>query len=275
MERGAYSRSFAMRKFLTTFTVLAVLFVAAPAFALDTDNDGIWDQYDNCSTVKNGVCSTFALYCDVDGDAAVTLVEISAGNQSDWDDNGIGDACEDSDGDTYMDYLDNCPGVSNVTQDPSACADFDGDKIYDDVDNCPESYNPQQEDRDVDSVGDWCDNCRLVANVDQIDSDDDGFGDACIMDADGDGLTDNDDNCPTIPNPVQEDSDSDGRGDACDTSDASGSQTTPINTQNLYSLDHSSCSLAQGAVLGVPGALNLASIVAGIAVAVLIRRRRR
>jgi len=83
---------------------------------------------------------------------------------------------------------------------PSGCDDADGDSVCDGVDNCPLTANPGQEDADGDGVGDVCDNCLNTANPDQLDSDGDGIGDACdscpavdnlsLIDADLDGLTD-------------------------------------------------------------------------------------
>ena len=70
----------------------------------------------------------------------------------------------DTDGDTVVDHLDNCPLVANADQ-----ADFDGDGIGDDV----------SDDSDSDGVFDSVDNCRGTANADQADFDSDGVGDVC------------------------------------------------------------------------------------------------
>jgi len=275
MTEGRYlHRSLTMRKILTVIVCLAALAVAIPAYAVDSDTDGVVDSYDNCPAVANGNCAVSVLYCDVNDNGIATPSEKKAGNQADWNDNNIGDACEDFDADSVMDFVDNCPGVSNVTQDPDVCSDFDGDKIYDDVDNCPEDYNPAQDDKDDDLIGDACDNCRMVANPAQEDSDDDGFGDACLSDADGDGVLDNEDNCAMVPNPAQENSDGDRYGDACE---GSTSQTaTPTGDQNmdyLHSLDNGSCAL----IAGTPaGSFDMASIyvMAGALAAIAAMRKR-
>jgi hypothetical protein len=107
--------------------------------------------------------------------------------------------------------------------------DSDGDGFLDHLDNCPQIYNPGQEDLDQDQIGDLCDddidgdgipnaqdNCPLVANPLQEDTDQDQIGDLCDDDLDGDGTANDLDNCPLIANPGQEDSDSDGVGNACD-----------------------------------------------------------
>ncbi len=127
----------------------------------------------------------------------------------------------DSDGDGVGDLCDNCPTTVNAAQ-----ADLDGDGVGDACDNCPANINPGQADSDGDSVGDACDNCFAVPNTLQADGDSDGVGNLCDncpfvpnsaqADGDSDGFGDLCDNCPTTPNPGQSDSDSDGVGDPCD-----------------------------------------------------------
>jgi len=150
-------------------------------------------------------------------------------------------------------------------------ADTDGDGYIDAVDNCPSIYNPGQEDADGDGIGDSCDvctdldndgygdpgyplntcqldNCPSVYNPSQADADGDGIGDACdeCTDTDGDGFGDPGypantcqlDNCPTKYNPNQEDADGDGIGDSCDVctdldDDGYGDPGFPANTCEL------------------------------------------
>jgi hypothetical protein len=136
---------------------------------LDTDCDFIIDSYDgdvvdNCPGAKNGDCDVDELNCDVDGNSTPTDIELAAGHQIDWDDNGVGDACDDYDMDGIVDYIDNCRSVYNPTQDPEFCDDSDGDRFEDPIDNCPEDYNTEQIDTDEDGVGDVCDNCIHVYN---------------------------------------------------------------------------------------------------------------
>lgn len=160
----------------------------------------------------------------------------------------------DTDGDGWIDLIDNCPLTWNASQADSdgdgwgnvcdtcpldATNDVDGDGWCENVDNCPGLYNPGQQDGDLDGVGDACeppppdadgdgwedsiDNCRTTYNADQSDFDSDGRGDACDVcpsdrfdDIDRDGHCADEDNCPTVSNPSQGDADGDGVGDACD-----------------------------------------------------------
>jgi hypothetical protein len=248
-----------MKKIFISILIFAAIALASGlAYAADSDGDGVADNVDNCGVQPNGACQVNQLFCDVDQNGIVTSSELAAGNQADWNHNGVGDACEDFDSDGIYDYADNCPGVPNANQDSAACSDYDGDHIYDNVDNCIEDYNPEQTDRDLDGVGDACDNCIFVANSDQIDSDNDGFGDACVADYDGDGIADKEDNCPTVFNPGQENSGGTSRGDACETQAAPTvsvpqDQNEPIRTFG----SNGRCSLvaASSSVATMPGSL--------------------
>jgi hypothetical protein len=60
-------------------------------------------------------------------------------------------------------------------------SDADCDGALNGVDNCPSLSNPTQQDSDSDSVGDACDSCPTVANPTQADVDQDGTGDACDL----------------------------------------------------------------------------------------------
>ncbi len=80
---------------------------------------------------------------------------------------------QDSDGDRVGDDSDNCPNVYNPDQADfdnnglgDACDDSDRDGMPDEFDNCRLTPNDQL-DIDMDGIGDACDNCPLIPNPDQ------------------------------------------------------------------------------------------------------------
>ncbi len=115
---------------------------------LDTDEDSVCDDVDNCPLTAN-----------ID--------------QLDSDNDGIGDACElclnDVDNDDICDEVDNCPLTANIDQ-----LDSDNDGIGDTCELC-------LNDVDNDDICDEVDNCPLTANPDQLDSNNDGVGDLCTV----------------------------------------------------------------------------------------------
>ncbi len=82
---------------------------------IDIDNDFVPDLTDNCVGIYNPM-------------------------QNDWNNNGIGDACEDSDQDGIIDFFDNCVNIVNPNQE-----DSDNDYVGDICDNCPFIFNPDQD----------------------------------------------------------------------------------------------------------------------------------
>ncbi len=139
----------------------------------DDNHDGIPDgeQVDNCPAAPNGDCSKDPLNCDVNQDGKTVSAELATGYQLDWNHNDVGDACDDTDKDGVIDYLDNCKSISNPLQNTSACTDTDHDGFEDAIDNCINDYNPDQQDTDHDGVGDACDNCRFTPNPAQLTTD--------------------------------------------------------------------------------------------------------
>ena len=208
---------------------------------LDSDSDGIVDTRDNCPYYWNQ-------------------------DQSDFDDDGDGDVCDDdvdNDGvsnNQPIDFTgsDECPFENSSAQDldgdgcideqNNTVSDTDGDGVLDDSDTCP---GDDLEDMDSDGIPDDCDNFPQDWDNDGVDdetdacqgfddnndSDDDGIPLGCDdfpNDTDNDGITNNADNCIFIVNPNQANMDGDAQGDACD-ADIDGDNITnvaPIHVSN-------------------------------------------
>jgi len=176
----------------------------------DGDNDGIAIGGDNCPFDSNP-------------------------DQTDTDDDGVGDICdEDDDNDTVDDDIDNCPLVDNTNQ-VDTDGDLTGNACDDDDDN--DGVNDSADEsalnpfvcRDLDA--DSCDDCSVGTdqfgpaddfNVDNdgLDTDSNGQCDFSDPDDDGDTVPDGMDNCPLVDNINQEDvngfNDGEGEGDACE-----------------------------------------------------------
>ncbi len=123
-------------------------------------------------------------------------------------------ATVDTDGDTFPDVVDPCPGLGDLDSDGDGVCDnidicpfvptddTDGDGICDDVDIC--AGGDDTLDADADGVPDFCDICPLD---DPDDTDGDGicegvdscYGDNATGDTDSDGVCDSDDSCPADP----------------------------------------------------------------------------
>lgn len=164
------------------------LFDLSDVPSIDQDNDGVIDPVDNCPAAFNP-------------------------DQSDFDRNAVGDACDvcvdartdDVDGDGIPDACDGCIGIG---------VDADGDRIDDGCDPCQNTYR----DVDEDGVDDGCDAC--IGASTGVDIDADGVDDSCDQcigigsDSDGDGIDDGCDVCQSTAPKLDEDGDL--IEDACD-----------------------------------------------------------
>ncbi|WP_438017612.1 lamin tail domain-containing protein [Sorangium sp. So ce315] len=101
----------------------------------DLDGDGIANGEDNCPSVFN------------------PIRPLDGGAQADFDDDGVGDAC------------DACPldAGSTLCSAPNP-NDSDNDGVLNGADNCPDLQNRDQADMDSDGKGDLCDACPAQAN---------------------------------------------------------------------------------------------------------------
>jgi len=202
----------------------------------DTDSDGLCDGSIDVTIIAP--CLGGPDNCPVDSNPS----------QADINQDGIGDACQDSDGDGLTDAEEdsNGNGVVDTGELDPFLPDSDGDGVCDGPvipasascmiagDNCPALSNPLQEDSDLDGRGDVCDDDidgdGIINTVEtssgtnplnpDTDSDRvcDGAVEVFVINACGAGP----DNCPTNPNPYQSDFDADGTGDACDDTDGDG-----------------------------------------------------
>ena len=165
----------------------------------------------------------------------------------------------DTDGDTIYDPSDNCPNTANNNQSDidndqvgDACdPDIDGDGTDNAFDAFPND-STESSDSDADNVGDNADNCINDANADQANLDGDALGDVCDPDMDGDGVfnvvelrfggneTDNTDasvsqnNIVTFSETAPADSDLDGVPDDYET--AAGGDTTSSTFESVLAM---------------------------------------
>lgn len=201
------------------------------ACEFDTDSDSIPDGIDNAIHVAN------ADQKDSDIDHIGDIIDnchLYNPDQLDLDKNGAWDVCDrdvlyrktnDRDGDSVLDYTDNCDKIANPDQ-----RDDDTDGIWNICDNCIALQNIDQtdtdknaiwdacEDRDKDGIDGWRDNCPTLSNPNQEDSDNNQIWNACT-DTDNDAHFDSIDNCPAYYNPDQNNIDNDEQGDLCDAAD--------------------------------------------------------
>lgn len=191
-----------MLRSLLVMTAFGLL-LAAPAWAQDSDGDGVDDVHDNCTAVANPgqIDSNYDGYgnaCDADiwNDGTVDDVDFEIFSKyygttyPHADLNGDG-AVGGSDYLVLASQYGGPPGPSGLScagTIPCADTSVDGDS-------------------DADGVADSVDNCVDQANASQVDSDGDGFGNRCDPDLDNDGVVDDVDfeifsNCYGTTEPV-------------------------------------------------------------------------
>lgn len=181
------------RFFLLTTAALVLTAGVASAVDGDADNDGVADSQDNCAQIANP-------------------------NQADWDADGAGDACDDTDADQLKDDYEIATfyGPSSAPrQTDKSHRDTDRDGWGDGYEVNTEHTDPTLKDTDGDG---WEDPTEKGAGTDPHNPD-----------TDGDGVRDSYDNCAKVANPDQSDRDKDRRGDVCD-STPDGNQKPPEPT---------------------------------------------
>ncbi len=214
-------------------------FPSDPDEWLDTDGDGVGDNADvdqdadGLSNTEEVVAGTDPVDSDSDDDGVLDgsdncPLHGDSNDQTDTDDDGVGDVCDDdldndglsdadenalgtdpsnsdSDGDTLLDGAEVTAGTNPLS------VDSDGDG-YNDADDAFPTQISEWLDTDEDGVGDNSDLCDSDVDATNLDTDGDGIGDVCDDDADNDGLS-NILEEKVGSNPLTADSDNDGLSD--------------------------------------------------------------
>jgi len=153
----------------------------------DFDNDGRGNVCDNCVPKANGASLGTCIGGTNAGNTCFDQEECGGGfcsyNQEDFDNNGIGDVCEqDIDGDGILDLDDNCESYPNGPI----------------LGTCISVKNAGT----TCTYDDECNGELYSCSTNQEDSNGNGIGDVCelYIDTDSDGVGDQIDNCPETPN---------------------------------------------------------------------------
>ncbi len=162
---------------------------------VDTDMDGIPDEFDACPTIPG--LAAFAGCPDTDGDGVPDHLDDCPNVAGLIEFRG----CPDTDGDGVPDNKDECPTVAGPASN-NGCPteprkDTDGDGVPDDEDDCPTVPGLAKfkgcPDTDGDGIEDRLDRCPNVAGLPEFDG---------CPDTDGDGIDDTKDKCPNTPGPA-------------------------------------------------------------------------
>ena len=191
--------------------------IRIPAYAVDADNDGLFDLHDECPAVPlqsllapgtSGDCAAVEPGCDASLEGVPTSCGLGECGSTGVCTNGFDTCVPGSASSEICDGLDNdCNGTIDDDE------DTDADGVAGCFDNCPSVANPDQSDVDGDGVGDVCDSCVTTANPrvyprlaatqpayleanpwatltgGQRDDDHDGFGNKCDADFTTTGVT--------------------------------------------------------------------------------------
>lgn len=159
------------------------------------------------TAINQPQCSETGINCSVDKDKTISAIKAAPAA-----------IAVDSDNDTFLDAVDDCPTVAGTVR--GCPLDTDGDGVIDDQDQCIDAPGlaqnigcPLDTDQDKDGVKDADDVCPSKPGTLE--------NNGCPLDLDGDGIVDKDDTCPNKEGTVENngcpmDSDSDGIADAED-----------------------------------------------------------
>ena len=129
---------------------------------VDTDGDGVYDQFDECPEIAG--LPEFGGCPDTDGDGIADRDDACPEAAGSVEMNG----CPDSDGDGLSDLEDACPQLAGSAA-MNGCPDSDGDGINDKDDSCPTEAGPTANngcpwpDADLDGIPNKDDACPQLA----------------------------------------------------------------------------------------------------------------